>query len=47
MNVARLMVLRIRDEEDIAETKRCHVPQHNLSGLDYQAALTMDCSVAN
>lgn len=25
MNMARLMVLRIRDEQDISETERCHI----------------------
>ena len=37
MNMTWLMVLRISDEQDIAETKRCHTPKYNPSVLGYQA----------
>lgn len=37
VNVTRLMVLRIGDEQDIAETKRCHALHYNLSRLGYQS----------
>jgi hypothetical protein len=38
MNVTRYMVLRISDEPDIAETKRCHALHYNPSDLGYQSA---------
>jgi hypothetical protein len=38
MNMARLMVLRICDEPDIAETKRRHMLKYNPSDLGYQGA---------
>jgi hypothetical protein len=38
MNVTRYMVLRISDEPDIAETKRCHALHYNPSDLGYQRA---------
>ena len=37
MNMTRLMVLWISDEQDIAETKRCHGLDYNPSHLGYQA----------
>jgi hypothetical protein len=37
VNVTRLMVLRISNEQDIGETKRCHAPKYNPSNLGYQA----------
>lgn len=36
MNMARLMVLRIRNKPDTAETKRCHAIDCNPSVLGYQ-----------
>lgn len=36
MNMARLMILRISNEQDIAETKRCHTPKYNPSRFGYQ-----------
>jgi hypothetical protein len=47
MNMTRVMVLRIRDEQDIAETKRCHKLNYNLSDLGYQARPRMECPNAN
>jgi hypothetical protein len=37
MNVARPVVLRISDEPDIPETKRCHLLKYNPRVLGYQA----------
>ena len=37
MNVTRFVVLRISNEQDIAETKRCHGLKYNPSDLGYQA----------
>jgi hypothetical protein len=39
MNMTRLMVLRISNEPDIAEAKRCHALKYNPSDLGYQDAL--------
>ena len=36
MNMPRLMVLRISNEQNIAETKRCHAIEYNPSTLGYQ-----------
>jgi hypothetical protein len=47
MNVTRLMILRIGNEQDTAETKRCHAPLDNPSNLGYQAGSRIKFAAAN
>jgi hypothetical protein len=46
MNMTRLMILRISDEQDIAETKRCHMLNYNPSLLGYQGPSERECPAA-
>src|ERR1700680_2574808 len=39
MNMTRFMVLRVRDEQDISETERCHASKYNPSALGYQTGI--------
>jgi hypothetical protein len=40
MDVSRLMILRVRNESSVSETKRRHMRQYNPSHLGYQATVS-------